>query len=260
MGSILDVILTDAEFYTAENTTNHAPIGLSRHQCVLSCPSPPRPPSYTIRTTRRFPDSGIHLFGQWIQAQDWHAIMQTEDVNEAVAILEGMINAQVENIFPVSHVRVRSNNKPWMMTNIIQLMARRRREWSRGNIGAWRALYVRIRQEVRDAKRDVARNVEQHDTTSVQFAKGIKSVMGFDKKSLTLHMYDGISDLEISEKIRDFFTKICTEHPALNIQELPSYLPAKNDLPHIERYAVFTELSKIKLSKASLKGEIPKRL
>ena len=139
-------------------------------------------------------------------------------------------------------------------------MAQRRREWCRSNLGAWRALYVRIRQEIRDAKRDVARNVEQHDTASVQFAKGIKSVMGFDKKGLTLHLYDGLREVEISDKIRDFFAQICTEHPALNIEKLPSYLPAKNDLPDIERYAIYTELTKIKLGKASPEGEIPKRL
>ena len=183
-GSILDVILTDAQPYTTASTTITPPIGLSRHHCVLSRPVPPAPPTYVTRVIRPFRDSYVRHFGQWVTEQDWHTILTEDDPNDAVMRFEGMIRTRYEEYFPAKRVKVRANNKPWLTPHIRRLMALRRRAWNRGNIPQWRALYRRTRRDIKDAKRNLARNIERFDVNSSRFANSVKNVMGLKRPPL----------------------------------------------------------------------------
>ena len=114
-------------------------------------------------------------------------------------------------------------------------MKQRRREWDMGRRHSWRTLYHRIRREIKSAKRETASNIEVHDVNSTQFARGIRNVMGMEKnKKFNIASFDGLSDVEIGQQIRDFFTGICTKHPPLDLAKLPALLPAWNDLPVFE--------------------------
>ena len=85
--------------------------------------------------------------------------------------------------------------------------------------------------------------------------------MGMEKKKkLTIAAFDGLSNVEISQQIRDFFTGICTKHPPLDLAKLPAFLPARNDLPVFERDDIYRELIKLNTGKASPIGELPTRL
>ena len=79
-------------------------------------------------------------------------------------------------------------------------------------------------------------------------------------KKFNIGCLEGLSNVEISEKIRDFFTEICTKHPPLDPSKLPTFLPANDDLPNIDRMDVYRELIRLKPSKASPPGELPTRL
>ncbi|KAK8403216.1 hypothetical protein O3P69_000388 [Scylla paramamosain] len=131
---MIDLILTDAEFYTTSSV--HPPIGLSRHLCVLCQPeAPPAPPPYTVRVYRPFLDSSVRSFGQWITAEDWSAVLSVQDVDEAADLLEGMVRQQYEVHFPEQQQRMRRENKPWITARILRLMDQRRRAYSRGRMG-----------------------------------------------------------------------------------------------------------------------------
>ena len=96
--SILDVILTDAEFYT--QTTLHPLIGLCIHECVLCRPAPPPRPSYSIRDYRPLRDSSMREFGQWVTGEGWENIMRMEDANDAADSLETLLSARYEQGIP----------------------------------------------------------------------------------------------------------------------------------------------------------------
>ena len=157
--SILDVILTDAEFYTADVVSLIPLIGRSQHNCVLCQPAPQAPPSYTVRRYRPWRDSSLLAFGQWITLEPWDDILQTQDVNEAVMMLEQMLRHQYETAFVDKTVRSRVKNKPWVTPYIIYLMELRRRACCRGRLDEWRALYHRVQQELRPSKSNTALNV-----------------------------------------------------------------------------------------------------
>ena len=178
--SILDVILTDSECHTT--TTVHAPIGLSEHKCVLCQPARPPPPTYTTKIVRPWRDSNVREFGQWVTAEEFHNILQCEDPNEAAESLETLLRTQYERCFPLKRVRMRSDSKPWITAHILGLIRRRRKEWDRGRMDRWRELYHTIRQQIRQAKRDTAVNIEEHPPNSIKFAKGLKNVLGVTKK------------------------------------------------------------------------------
>ena len=94
---------------------------------------------------------------------------------------------------------------------------------------------------------------------SIKFAKGLKDVLGVTKKGLKLNMFSDLSDIEISGRIRDHLTTICTEHPSIDTNKLPAFIPA-NQHSDIDRMTVFKKLNSIKLTKASPPDDLPKRL
>ena len=133
-GSVLDVVLTDAEWYTDDTTdmTSHEPpIGLSEHDCILSRPSPPTPPTYTTIIRRPWVDSSVREFGQWVTAEEWVHVLRADDVDEAVAAFEDPVRRQYEHCFPPKRVRAKPKTKPWVTAPILRLMSQRRREWNR---------------------------------------------------------------------------------------------------------------------------------
>ena len=148
-GSLLDCILTDADWYSSDNTIHHPPIGLSWHDCVFNRPAPPTPPSYVTITRRPWIDSGVREFGQWVTTEEWINVMRAEDVDDAVAAFEDSVRRQYEHYFPQKRVRARPKNKPWVTAPILRLMSQRRREWHRSaRSPAWRGLYRRVRREL----------------------------------------------------------------------------------------------------------------
>ena len=220
--STIDLILTDAEFYTSSET--HPPIGLSRHRCVLSRPDAlPAPPSYSVRSFRPFLDSSVRRFGQWITSEDWRDILATDDADEAADTLERMLVEQYESSFPERRQRMRKENKPWITAKILRLMDARRQAYTRGRMDQWKTLYYQVKQEIKIAKRQTALKIEQNDINSAQFAKDIKSILGAQKKKLNIPFLDHLSAQEISEKIKTHFTNICTHFPPINVLELPSF-------------------------------------
>ena len=239
-GSLLDCLLTDAEWYSTDATTHEPPIGLSEHDCIVNRPAPPTPPTFTTITRRPWVDSGVREFGQWVTAEEWVNVLRADDVDQAVAAFEDPVRRQYEHCFPQKRVRARPRTKPWVTAPVLRLMGQRRREWHRCRRSpAWRRLYRRVRYELRHARHNTARDVEQHPTNSSKFARGIKSVLSINKKHQKLNIFDQASNPEIAERIRDHFTTICTKHPPLDPNKLPAYLPAKDDILVVERETVY---------------------
>ena len=141
------------------------------------------------------------------------------------------------------------------------MMRRRRRaaRWHRGRQDRWRQLYHDTRRAIRDAKRNTASTIEQHPPASSKFANGIRRVMGFINKNTKLDIFSGLSDLDVSVRIRDHFTTICRKYPPIQPTNLPSFLP---DLPPepIDELQLCRRLSSLKLGKASPPDDIDRRI
>ena len=74
---------------------------------------------------------------------------------------------QYEHCFPVKRVRARPKTKPWVTAPVLRLMSQRRREWHRRRRSTpWRVLDRRLRYELRQARQNTARDVEQLPTNS----------------------------------------------------------------------------------------------
>ena len=75
------------------------------------------------------------------------------------------------------------------------------------------------------------------------------------KRNSLNFMFNDKSNDEISAKnrVRDFFTDICSKHPAIDITKLPSYLPADNNLPMYNGPNINLQSPQIPLGKASIR-------
>ncbi|XP_042875153.1 uncharacterized protein LOC122255263 [Penaeus japonicus] len=150
--STIDLILTDAEFYT--NSETEPPIGLSHHLCVVSRPDVHTAlPAYNVRTFRPFLDSSTRQFGQWITREEWGDVLATRDADEAADAMERVLLERYEACFPERRQRTRTESKPWITARILRLAEARRRAYDRGHMSRWRELYHQVKREIKNAKR-----------------------------------------------------------------------------------------------------------
>ncbi|XP_042892195.1 uncharacterized protein LOC122266485 [Penaeus japonicus] len=256
--STIDLILTDAEFYT--NSETEPPIGLSHHLCVVSRPDVhPALPAYNVRTFRPFLDSSIRQFGQWITREEWGDVLATRDADEAADTMERALLERYEACFPERRQRMRTESKPWITARILRLMDARRRAYDRGHMSRWRELYHQVKREIKNAKRQVGFHIQQNDISSPKFSMNIKSIFGGRKKPLKIPFLNHLTNIEICNTVKSHFTNICTHLPPIDPMQIPSFLPACEP-PTIDRITVYKTLLSLRANKASPPGSLPKKL
>ena len=151
------------------------------------------------------------------------------------------------------------DNKPWLTTRILKLMDQRRKACDCGRMVQWRELYFRIKVEVKKAKKESARAIERNQMNSSKFSKQLRCVLGKNRQKLKTPFLSHLNDEEICKQICKHLTSICTDYPKLNNCELPAFFPV-NDTPTFDRIAVYKEILKMNVNKASAPDSLPKRL
>ena len=68
--------------------------------------------------SRRFPDSAIRSIGTWLANHDKGGVSSNPNIDEKVRIFSSVLQEHVNYHFPIKNVRLSSNDKPWMTTEI----------------------------------------------------------------------------------------------------------------------------------------------
>ena len=110
----------------------------SDHLIVVTKPlsdvSQIRTRKHKIVKFRQYPDSAIRQFGQWLLSQSWSEIYSENCSQQRAIILEKLLLEKIDEYFPEKQMKVNSNDKPWIDTELKRLDRRRKREYNKKKI------------------------------------------------------------------------------------------------------------------------------
>ncbi|XP_038062361.1 uncharacterized protein LOC119732829 [Patiria miniata] len=237
------------------------PLGASDHCCVLLsavCELPQQKKGAT--SFRPYRDSSVRSFGQWIVDYDWSSAL-TDSCTDSVGNFLTTVTDAYNFHFPLVTSTLQNNDKPWMTHRLKQLVKQRQHAFRSGNMDKWRSLRSKIRREIRTAKCEFYKHTVQHLKCSQpgKWHRQIQKLCQIKSKCTMIPGAD-VDPETTSETINGHFADICNQLPALDLQGLPSYLPAKSPPPLIYRGQVLKTLKRLKPIKAGHPSDLPVRL
>ena len=79
------------------------------------------PRSYKDIIMRPIPDSGLALFGNWLESQSWNTLYKMDDIDLKTQYFHSTLLHKVDEFFPLKTLRVSSDDKPWITRELKKL-------------------------------------------------------------------------------------------------------------------------------------------
>ena len=137
----------------------------SDHKCVsVNASFPPtREFSWEVKWVRKKTNEGMRGFAEDCKNWDWSALHAAEDPDSMVDEFEKAMEALADKHFPLTRIRKRSNEWPWITISIRRLWKKKLRLYRRaGRCQAWWDTDDRLQQELKEAQEAyVGRMLEQ---------------------------------------------------------------------------------------------------
>ena len=90
---------------------------------------------------RYYNDDSVQKFQDWIVAQNWEEVASASGSNSKTEIYQKMVDAAIQECFPLITMRRKSTDLPWINAGIRRLIRRRKAIYKReGRSAAWKKL------------------------------------------------------------------------------------------------------------------------
>jgi hypothetical protein len=143
-------------------------------------------------------------FGKWIQSKDWTNVLKANNTQQKADALYESLQGAVESFFPLTAVKVHSNNKPWMSQKIKGLVKERQRAFASGNNDLYKKLRNKVQREIKKAKENYyanrVRNLQA--TNPRKWHQQVKIMTGNTKSDIRIPI-PGVSDDDHACKLQD---------------------------------------------------------
>ncbi|KAK0139075.1 hypothetical protein N1851_024349 [Merluccius polli] len=219
----LDLYANVREAYTA---TPLPPLGKSDHNLVLL--SPQYKPqiqrqSTTKRSFRKWSPEAAEALRDCFECTDWSVLQEAhgEDIEGVTHCTTDYLNFCMDVVVPIKTVRCFPNNKPWITSNVKDILNRKKRAFKDGDRDELKRVQRELKVHLREAKEDYRRKVEQklqHNNLR-EVWDGMKTITGCKKKdSIT-----GEGDAGRANQLNLFFNRFDT--PAPTTSDGPLHTP-----------------------------------
>ena len=235
----------------------------------------PKQKTYTIKSTRTFPESGIREFGSWLQSEKFTAVIEAITTTEKVDVFERVIANKIDEIFPLKDVKIYKGDKEFMTKHLRQLRRQKSREY-RKNKKSDKFLKLQnefIRTKKENTKEYIEKIEDLKNCNLAQFYKKIKEVgsrLGEHEEStftLLKHNEEKLDAQHAAEEIAKHFSQISQEFTPINTELFPSRVKEKimkhdvfKTAPILEEYEVYNKLKNKKIKNSVVPGDIPPKL
>ncbi|XP_071954169.1 uncharacterized protein [Antedon mediterranea] len=242
-----------------------APLACSDHSSILLKPkvnkvkNRVKPKKKLLRPIK---DSSVRVFGQIITQLNWSNAISNSDPEKAAVELGDILQTNFRNCFPIVVSHLKEDDKPWFNVGIKKLIRKRHNAYRLGKDAEFRFYRNEVRNKIRSAKAEfysksiaALRNNEPR-----KWHKKIQTITGKAKPKFNTIVLN--CDLPVHDVVRDLnihFSRICSQLPALDLENLPAFLPSLSP-PVIYPGEVYRRLLKIKVNKSSHPDDIPSRL
>uniref|UniRef100_A0A1A8RXB6 Reverse transcriptase domain-containing protein n=1 Tax=Nothobranchius rachovii TaxID=451742 RepID=A0A1A8RXB6_9TELE len=205
------------------------PLGQSDHNLVFLCseykPLVQRQP-VTRRTVRKWSQDAEEALQGCFETTDWMTLCQgyEEDINAMTGCVTDYINFCVDNIIPTRTVRCFANNKPWITSELKNLLNEKKRAFKEGDRELLRSIQKQLKIKIRDSKEAYRKKLENKlQRNNIRDVwSGMKKITGFkQRKDCT----DG--SLDTANELNKFFNRFSSgTNPASS-----SPVPSQSDIP-----------------------------
>ena len=161
----------------------------------------------------------------------------------------------MNNFFPLKTVKLHPSDKPWMTAHLKNLIKSRQRAFHSGNTNLWCHNRDKVGlQEIRERKKkfytDKVKHMKKSDARS--WWKLVKQLPGQSNNQTQIHIQKNgttLTDIQLVDTLNQFYTSVNANIPALDTNELPTFLPASEQPLVIHPYQVCKKLLNLNLIK-----------
>ena len=248
----------------------------SDHSVPVCAPHTDRyqPPSRNYRTVtyRPLPESSLRKFGEWIVTEGWEGVEGDLPPSQQTEIFESIIQEKLNQFCPEKTVRISSQDKPWITSELKKIDRLKNREYTKkGKTLKYKELAKKFKNKYNiEASKYLRKNMDELMESRPGQAYSILKKMGsqpgdcIDSNTFTLpgHESDNLSEEQSAERIADYFAQISQEFPPLDTSLLPPRvqcnLESESAPPTIDEYDVYQKIKSAKKNKSGVPGDLPR--
>ena len=249
----------------------------SDHSVPVCVPHTDRfnPPTRSYRHVkyRPLPDSSVSKFGQWITGETWDQIGDNLSPSEQVESFEALVCGKLDIFCPEKTLKLGSQDKPWMNTELKKLHRKRNREYNkRGQSPKYKSLLKEFELKNKlAAEKFMEKNVEELMDSNPSQAYSVLKRMGAQPgdcgdaaNSFTLPDHANLTCEQSAEKIADHFAQISQQYPPLSINLLPGHVQEKlqsvSSPPTITEWETLQQINAARKPKSGVPGDLPRQI
>ena len=174
------------------------------------------PPSRNYKTInyRPLPESNVRQFGQWIVKEEWEGVKDDLSPSDQATYFEKVVMDKLNTFCPEKTLRLSSQDKPWVNSEIKQIDRQKSREWTkRGKTLKYQELAKKFKQKYEiEAEKYLNKNVTELMESKPGQAYSVLKRMGaqpgdcIDSNTFTLpsHERESLTDAQSAERIANY--------------------------------------------------------
>ena len=225
-------------------------------------------PARTARVinVRPMKQSGIDLFGEWLNKQTWKEVLEAETLDEKAEMLQNMLVDKVDEFLPQKQRKVSSDDQPFCTEEMKRFKRLKAREFHKHRRSVkWRELNAKYKKAVSKANRTYYKNVIKDLKTAKtsQWYSMLKKLCSYDQHKsdpVIVNSIKHLSNEDQAKAIVDKFSKVSQEYDPLLAEDIKIPEFEEESVPQFRPIDVQRKLEKLKTNKSVPPGDIPVKL
>ena len=215
---------------------------------------------------RPLPESGIKLFGLWLENKEWQELEEAQDINEKVKIFHSQVIEKIYHFLPEKNIKINSDDSPWCNDRIKHLKRLKCCEYSKHRkSNKWITMHENYQKVLKQEKQKyydkVVKDLKHSDPN--QWYSKLKRLCSYDLEKHEILKCEEINHMENKKqanRLAEHFSTVRSKFDALNSDETKIPHFEDSSLPHFSQFQVEEALKIIKTKKSVPPGDIPSKV
>ena len=260
----LDQIFTNLDDYFSV-PTRLPPFGLSDHVTIYmgSGTRGASKPKHKIIKSRDKRPSKVNSVGRFLMEVPWSNLLSSEQTCEGkLSLLTEVINYGLDTIMPVRSIKIHETDRPWVSTQLKQLITRRQKAFASGNQPLFKILRNKVNRERKRCRKVYYENKvkDLQDSKPRNWWREVKQLCGSAKttgRDLTAILHPDLvcDESTLANKINKAFVSVMEDYSPLTDSVR---VDMDDDQPiSVTEYSVARKLREISCARAGGPDDLP---
>ena len=226
--NVLDKIFTNvSKFYNVPDVV--PPVGFSDHNSILLMPLNHCKNSRTVRFIRDAHPANRHLIAEILSHINWSPMCHMNSCNDQFQYFSAVVNGIIEKYLPLKRMKLDSSDKPWISSEIKDLIPKRQAAWNSGNMDAFCFYRNKINTLCKSAHSKYYNVADSLQSSPHKWWSTVKNIAGLaPSNNISTVTYNGMSysDSDLANLLNDKFVAVGNTFPPFTCTPLQNNLTA----------------------------------